>query len=96
MTSTAVTGTDKETEYTLKDYIGENPGDTAQELRDNLVQPVVVGSGSKIKKMSKKSVAIFLPTSKSYFGRVILKQYQICMVGRKKMLKNLLNGLELR
>ena len=55
LTSTAVTGTDKETEYTLKDYIGENPGDTAQELRDNLVQPVVVGSGSKIKKMSKKS-----------------------------------------
>lgn len=54
LTSTAVTGTDKETEYTLKDYIDENPGDTAQELRDNLVQPVVVGSGSKIKKMSKK------------------------------------------
>lgn len=54
LTSTAVTGTDKETEYTLKDYIGENPGDTAQELRDNLVQPVVVGSGSKIKKISKK------------------------------------------
>ena len=54
LTSTAVTGTDKETEYTLKDYIGEKPGDTAQELRDNLVQPVVVGSGSKIKKMSKK------------------------------------------
>lgn len=54
LTSTAVTGTDTETEYTLKDYIGESPGDTAQELRDNLVQPVVVGSGSKIKKMSKK------------------------------------------
>lgn len=54
LTSTAVTGTDTETEYTLKDYIGESPGDTAQKLRDNLVQPVVVGSGSKIKKMSKK------------------------------------------
>lgn len=54
LTSTVVTGTDTETEYTLKDYIGESPGDTAQELRDNLVQPVVVGSGSKIKKMSKK------------------------------------------
>lgn len=54
LTSTAVTGTDTETEYTLKDYIGESPGDTAQELRDNLVQPVVVASGSKIKKMSKK------------------------------------------
>lgn len=54
LTSTAVTGTDTETEYILKDYIGESPGDTAQELRDNLVQPVVVGSGSKIKKMSKK------------------------------------------
>lgn len=54
LTSTAVTGTDTETKYTLKDYIGESPGDTAQELRNNLVQPVVVGSGSKIKKMSKK------------------------------------------
>ena len=54
LTSTAETGTDTETEYTLKDYIGESPGDTAQELRDNLVQPVIVGSGSKIKKMSKK------------------------------------------
>lgn len=54
LTSTAVTGTNTETKYTLKDYIGESPGDTAQELRDNLVQPVVVGSGSKIKKMSKK------------------------------------------
>ncbi len=54
LTSTAVTGTDTETKYQLKDYIGKTPGDTAQELRNNLVQPVVVGSGSKIKKMSKK------------------------------------------
>ena len=96
LTSTAVTGTDKETEYTLKDYIGENPGDTAQELRDNLVQPVVVGSGSKIKKMSKKVGSNLSANEQILLGRVILKQYQICMVGRKKMLKNLLNGLELR
>lgn len=54
LTSTAVTGTDTETKYQLKDYIGKAPGDTAQELRNNLVQPIVVGSGSKIKKMSKK------------------------------------------
>ena len=54
LTSTAVTGTDTETKYQLKDYIGKAPGDTAQELRNNLVQPVVVGSGNKIKKMSKK------------------------------------------
>lgn len=54
LASTAVTGTDTETKYQLKDYIGKTPGDTAQELRNNLVQPVVVGSGSKIKKMSKK------------------------------------------
>lgn len=54
LTSTAVTGTDTETKYQLKDYIGKTPADTAQELRNNLVQPVVVGSGSKIKKMSKK------------------------------------------
>ena len=54
LTSTAAMGTDTETDYILKDYIGESPGDTARELRENLVQPVVVGSGSKIKKMSQK------------------------------------------
>lgn len=53
LTTTAVTGASSETTYKLKDYIGKSPGDTAQELRDNLVHPVVVGTGSEIKKMSK-------------------------------------------
>lgn len=54
LTSKAITGSSKESSYRLKDYIGESPGSTAQELRNNLIQPVVVGTGSHIKKMSKK------------------------------------------
>ena len=44
-----------ETEYKLPDIIGESPGDTADELRRNLVQPVILGNGSKIEKVSKKA-----------------------------------------
>ena len=55
LTSKVSTGTNKETSYALKDFIGKSPGNTAQELRQNLVQPIVVGSGNKIKKMSKKA-----------------------------------------
>ena len=44
-----------ETEYKLPDIIGESPGDMADELRRNLVQPVILGNGSKIEKVSKKA-----------------------------------------
>ena len=96
LTSTAVTGTDKETEYTLKDYIGENPGDTAQELRDNLVQPVVVGSGSKIKKMSKKVGSNLSANEQILLWTGNLETVPDMYGWTKKMLKNLLNGLELK
>lgn len=43
-----------ETEYLLPDIIGESPGQTADELRRNLVQPIILGNGSKITKVSKK------------------------------------------
>lgn len=44
----------EQTKYTLTNVIGKQPGDTAEELRRNLVQPVVIGNGSKITKTSKK------------------------------------------
>lgn len=43
------------TTYQLPDFIGKNPGETSSELRRNLVQPVVLGTGSKIKKISQKA-----------------------------------------
>lgn len=39
-------------EYKLPDFIGQNPGNTADELRRNLIQPVVLGTGKKIVKVS--------------------------------------------
>lgn len=44
-----------ETEYKLENVIGDNPGNTADELRRHLVQPVILGNGSKIEKVSKKA-----------------------------------------
>ncbi|AXQ79255.1 PASTA domain-containing protein [Streptococcus chenjunshii] len=51
----AANDTDQQTEYLLDDIVGKNPGETAEELRRNLVHPVVLGTGSKISKVSKKS-----------------------------------------
>ncbi|MDG4506805.1 penicillin-binding protein PBP2X [Streptococcus suis] len=41
-----------ETEYKLPDLIGKSPGETAEELRRELVQPVILGNGSEIKNVS--------------------------------------------
>ncbi|WP_392362915.1 PASTA domain-containing protein, partial [Streptococcus suis] len=41
-----------ETEYKLPDIVGKAPGETAEELRRNLVQPVMLGNGSEIKQAS--------------------------------------------
>lgn len=41
-----------ETEYKLPDIVGKAPGETAEELRRNLVQPVILGNGSEIKQAS--------------------------------------------
>ncbi|VTS41930.1 penicillin binding protein 2x [Streptococcus porcinus] len=43
----------KTTAYKLPNFIGEKPGNTSDELRRNLVQPIVLGNGDKIVKMSK-------------------------------------------
>ncbi|MGT2907535.1 penicillin-binding protein PBP2X [Streptococcus dentiloxodontae] len=42
----------KETKYTTGDIIGKNPGDVSTTLRQNLVHPIVLGTGGKIKKVS--------------------------------------------
>ncbi|MBY5005873.1 penicillin-binding protein PBP2X [Streptococcus suis] len=41
-----------ETEYKLPDIVGKAPGEIAEELRRNLVQPVILGNGSEIKQAS--------------------------------------------
>lgn len=46
---------DKETAYQLPEILGESPGDTADELRRHLVHPIVLGTGSKISKVSVKA-----------------------------------------
>lgn len=43
-----------ETEYKLEDLTDHSPGITADELRRHLVQPIILGNGSKIKKVSVK------------------------------------------
>lgn len=41
-----------ESEYQLPNVIGQSPGETAEELRRELIQPVILGNGSEIKKVS--------------------------------------------
>lgn len=48
----ALTRVTTETEYKLPDLIGKDPGTSAEELRRYLVQPVILGNGSEIKKVS--------------------------------------------
>ncbi|MFS1663387.1 penicillin-binding protein PBP2X [Streptococcus sp. zg-JUN1979] len=58
MKETLNTSTVKESpssRYQLANVIGDNPGSTAVVLRQNLVQPVILGNGSKITKVSKKA-----------------------------------------
>ena len=43
-----------ETAYSLPNLIGKSPGEAAVTLRQNLVHPIVLGTGSKISKVSKK------------------------------------------
>ncbi|QEY07139.1 penicillin-binding protein PBP2X [Streptococcus ratti] len=43
---------DQQTKYRLPDVIGKSPGNTADELRQNLVHPIVLGTGNKITKTS--------------------------------------------
>ncbi len=41
-----------ETEYKMKNLVGKDPGTSAEELRRQLVQPVILGNGSEIEKVS--------------------------------------------
>lgn len=43
-----------QTKYKLSKIVGENPGHVAEELRRNLVQPIILGNGSKVSKVSKR------------------------------------------
>lgn len=53
MTSAAVE-TSGQTSYKLANVIGKDPGNTAEEMRRNLVHPIIIGTGSKIAHVSKK------------------------------------------
>lgn len=53
LTTPVVSTTSKTTSYKLPNYIGKRPGTTSLELRNNLVHPIILGTGSKIAKMSK-------------------------------------------
>lgn len=53
MTSAAVE-TSGQTSYKLANVIGKDPGNTAEEMRRNLVHPIIIGTGSKITHVSKK------------------------------------------
>lgn len=44
----------KVTAYKLPDFVGDSVGKTADILRRNIVQPIIVGEGEKIKKVSAK------------------------------------------
>lgn len=48
----ALTSLVDETPYAMPDVIGRAPGETADELRRHLVQPIILGNGSKIEKTS--------------------------------------------
>lgn len=52
-----------ETEYQLPDIVGKSPGETAEDLRRNLIHPVILGNGSEIKKVSEEKGAV-LPANK--------------------------------
>lgn len=43
---------DQQTKYRLSKVIGKNPGNIADELRQNLVHPIILGTGNKITKTS--------------------------------------------
>lgn len=48
----ALTAIENETPYSLPDIIGKQPGNVADSLRQQLVQPIILGNGSEIKKVS--------------------------------------------
>ena len=82
----------KTTSYAMPATKDFTPGDLAEELRRNLVQPIVIGTGTKIKELSvsegdnlEANQQILILSDKS-------KKCLICTAGQMKMCKHLPNG----
>lgn len=57
----SLTYVEKETDYKLPDLIGKAPGESAEELRRYLVQPVILGNGAEIKEVSLEKDSLLVP-----------------------------------
>ncbi|MCK3941877.1 penicillin-binding protein [Streptococcus suis] len=57
----SLTYVEKETDYKLPDLIGKAPGESAEELRRYLVQPVILGNGAEIKEVSLEKDSLVAP-----------------------------------
>ncbi|MEG3343751.1 penicillin-binding protein PBP2X [Streptococcus suis] len=57
----SLTYVEKETDYKLPDLIGKAPGESAEELRRYLVQPVILGNGAEIKEVSLEKDSLLAP-----------------------------------
>ncbi|NQN68196.1 penicillin-binding protein [Streptococcus suis] len=57
----ALSYVEKETDYKLPDLIGKAPGESAEELRRHLVQPVILGNGAEIKNVSLEKDSLVAP-----------------------------------
>lgn len=57
----SLTYVEKETDYKLPDLIGKAPGESAEELRRYLVQPVILGNGAEIRKVSLEKDSLLAP-----------------------------------
>ncbi|MGT2729398.1 penicillin-binding protein PBP2X [Streptococcus phocae subsp. salmonis] len=54
LTQPATIPSKRQTPYKLPDFVGQETGVVSNELRRNLVQPIVLGTGGKVKNMSRK------------------------------------------
>ncbi|MGT2866850.1 penicillin-binding protein PBP2X [Streptococcus fryi] len=52
--SSAYTSTDQELPYAFPDIVGDVPGPVAERLRQNLLHPIILGTGSEVTKVSVK------------------------------------------
>ncbi len=57
----SLTYVEKETDYKLPDLIGKAPGESAEELRRYMVQPVILGNGAEIKEVSLEKDSLVAP-----------------------------------
>ena len=59
-----------ESSYAMPSIKDISPGDLAEALRRNIVQPIVVGTGTKIKETSVEEEKILHQTNKFSFYRI--------------------------